>query len=173
MKNKTKPNLVIIIDGLNSNKIRVFEQEINGLILELNKELKNKPTLFVYNRQNFHTGNDLPNYVCEVPDLSFYDIVVNILKEYAHLIKDYKTIIHIIHNTEDFIDIENKEYLNKFISSMDERRFNLNFYTNYSSNQLKALDFFVLGSVYSKTTAGIQLMVSAMKNKTLKFLKGK
>lgn len=171
-KSKEKPNLVIIIDGLNNEKTRVFEQEINNAITILNKESKKKNLLFVY-KANFHTGTDTPNYVAEVPEVSFYEIIVKVLKEYAHLIRDYRTIIHIIHNTNDFIDFEAKEYLAKFLASVDKKRFRLNFYTNCSENLHKALDFQVVGDVYSRTTAGIQLLVSAVLNKTLKFLRGR
>ncbi|HNC56672.1 MAG TPA: hypothetical protein PLP33_14575 [Leptospiraceae bacterium] len=171
-KTKNKPNLIIIIDGLNENKLNVFEQEINDFVEKVGNSLKNKKkeTNF-YFLESYFTSLDSVEFKAKIHDVSFYDIVSEVLKKNLSRIKESQTVIHIIHNTNDYIDTENKETINKIILQISKAQ--INFWTNISANENKALDFGVVAEVYSPTSAGIQTMISRMKDKTINFLKGK
>lgn len=170
MSRKNKPVLVILIEGLNSNKPDVFQQESDLFLERLNASVHKKNSVIVYN-DTFHTPYDSPSFVASTPQISFYDIISGNLKTYAELIKKSRTVINIIHNTEDFLDNENKIFIGKFLQKANNCA--INFFTNVSSNEIKALDFGVVASVYSPTSAGIQTMFSRMTDRTLNFLRGK
>ena len=173
-KTKNKPNLVILIDGLNpKDRFKVFEQEINEFIRVVNHSLPKKNSVIVYNG-NYHTNYDQPNYVAEIPEVSFYDVITDVLKDNLNLIKTSRTVVNIIHNNEDFLDFENKDFLKTKFLPLIGKSLQLNVYTNYAANLGKGLDFGVIPDVYSPLSAGIQTLASRMTTKTLDFLlKGK
>ncbi len=172
-KHKSKPNLVILIDGLNpKDRFSVFEQEINEFIRIVNHSLPKKNSVIVYNK-NYHTNYDQPNYIAEIPEVSFYDVITDVLKDNLNLIKTSRTVVNIIHNNEDFLDFDNKDFLNTKFLPLLGKTVQLNVFTNYAANLGKGLDFGVMPDVYSPMSAGIQTLISRMTTKTLNFLKGK
>ena len=172
MSKTKKPKLVILLDGLNDSRLAVYEKEINSGLASL-KSIRPavSNTTVIYNGVP-HTLISPAAFVAQIHSATFYDVITSILKEFRHKIKKSKTQIHIIHNSEDQLDYGSKTALSSFLESPEAKFVELNFYTTLSSNYGKALDFGVIPDVYSTTSAGAQLMVSAIVKKTAAFLKG-